>query len=117
MTNTAVRLDYRGLGLQRKMILKAEAIMLAENNNVKFAVATIHPDNKVSLHNFTSIGYEIIAEKEMYHGKRRYIVIKKINWRNKQICVKIWRNVKRKTNPLEKQNLKPEKSLNKEQSN
>lgn len=48
-------------------------------NNIKFSVATIHPDNKASLHTFTSIGYEIIAEKEMYHCKRSCIVMKQFN--------------------------------------
>ena len=78
MTNAGVSQNYRGLGLQRKMILKAEELMLKANDNIKFSIATVHPDNKASYNTLTNIGYKKITEKELYSGKRRYIVVKKL---------------------------------------
>ena len=64
--------EYRGYGMQRLMnrIRDAEAI----RTGAEEALATISPDNPVSLHNAQSCGFSVITEKLMYGGLPRYIV-------------------------------------------
>ena len=78
ISNVGVHPNYRGRSLQRKMIQKAERLMLKKDNQIKFSLATVHPDNQASLHNLITLDYQVKMEAELYHGKKRYIVVKKL---------------------------------------
>ena len=45
--NGAISSEYRGNKLLQKMILEAEKLI--KNNNYKYILSTVHPDNKASL--------------------------------------------------------------------
>ncbi|HAE79983.1 MAG TPA: GNAT family N-acetyltransferase, partial [Lachnoclostridium sp.] len=42
----------------------------------KWALCTVSPDNPNSLNNTLRAGFEIVEEKEMYGGIRRYVLRK-----------------------------------------
>ena len=69
-----VKKEYRGYGLQQKMLNIIE-------KNVKNTIinATVSPLNSYSLNNFLKCGYKILTEKKMYGGYNRMIVYKLIN--------------------------------------
>lgn len=79
MDTVGILPDYRGMHLQRKMIEKAEKIMILKDNKIKYSIATVHPDNIASLKNFLEKGYKIIDERYMYQNKRRYVLKKDLN--------------------------------------
>lgn len=66
--STMVEPEYRGMGLQRKILkfLEKRALDLGLNG----LVATVHPDNIYSLNNFIKSGYEIIDKREIHGGPR-----------------------------------------------
>lgn len=66
-----VKEEYRGRGLQRRMLQMA--VEDAKNNGVDGIVATVHPDNIYSLRNFLGEGFEIIDRIKIYNGER-YVV-------------------------------------------
>ena len=69
-----VKKEYRGHGLQRKML------ELIENNKQNIIInATVSPQNSCSLDNFLACGYKILTEMKMYGGFNRLIVYKPIN--------------------------------------
>lgn len=70
MDTAAVHPDYRGLGLQYRMMLHAEQELMG-----KILLCTIHPDNKYSLNNVLKQGYNIEKKTEKY-GSIRYILRK-----------------------------------------
>ena len=71
---TFVRREYRGRGIQKQFIvLKDEAAVSA---GAKFAFATVSPDNRYSLNNLLSSGFEIVDKKVMYGGEDRFVVKK-----------------------------------------
>lgn len=74
--NYAVLEDYRGMGLQNKMLLKVEKAL--ENTKYKKFVATVHPDNKYSLNNMLKNGYKIAMQTQLYGGLDRCIIVKNI---------------------------------------
>lgn len=64
---------YRGMGLQRELIRRCMAH--AKQKEPKCQVlATVAPDNIYSLRNVQAEGFEILARKEKYGGKERYIL-------------------------------------------
>lgn len=76
MDTVGILSKYRGNHLQQRLILEAEKIMLNNDKEIKYSIATVHPNNIASLKSFLNIGYEIATEKMMYHNKKRYIVKK-----------------------------------------
>ena len=74
--STFVLPQFRGYGLQRLFceMRDEEALRLG----CKEALATVSPDNSVSLGNMRANGLEVLTEKVMYTGVRRYIVCKKL---------------------------------------
>ena len=77
MESISVRREYRGKGLQKKLLLAAEAI--ERKKGTQCLMATVHPDNCFSLNNFLSVGYECLLETRKYGGVRRKVIYKDIN--------------------------------------
>lgn len=72
MDTAAVHPDYRGQGLQQRMMLHAE-----QELEGRILMCTIHPDNRYSLNNVLKQGYSIEKKTEKY-GSIRYILRKDI---------------------------------------
>lgn len=77
MDSVVILPEFRGNGLQYKLIQKAEEV-LKEETDYRIWMATVHPDNTYSLQNVLSLGYEVVAEALKYGGYRRYILKKEI---------------------------------------
>ena len=75
MDTSAVHKDYRGLGLQGRMVQIAEKSL--EGQGSKILMSTVHPDNQFSLNNMLRQGYEIRKRVEKY-GSERFILQKNI---------------------------------------
>ncbi len=73
MDTAAVHPKYRGMGLQRILMQKAQDY--AGTTGKRILLTTVHPDNKYSLNNILRLGYEKVWEGDMY-GSRRYILRK-----------------------------------------
>ena len=74
--NFGVMSDFRGMGLQKKMMLQLEKDII--NTKYKKFVCTVHPDNKYSLNNMLDNGYEIVMTTKLYGGLDRHIIVKNI---------------------------------------
>ena len=75
MDTSAVHRDYRGQGLQRKMVQTAEQELALKGE--KILLCTVHPDNLFSLENMIQQGYKI--QKRMHkYGSERFILRKNI---------------------------------------
>ena len=70
MDTAAVHPDYRGRGLQNRMMGLAEQELQG-----KILLCTIHPDNRYSLNNVLKLGYTIEKKTERYNSVR-YILRK-----------------------------------------
>lgn len=66
--------DYRGMGLQRRLLQAREEIAL--QLGAKYALVTVSPANEFSLRNILNQGFEIIARKQLYGGLDRYVLKK-----------------------------------------
>ncbi len=75
MDTAAVHPDYRGLGLQRKLMETAEAELAGRGKRI--LMCTVHPENRFSLNNILKQGYTIQKEVRKY-GSVRYILRKDI---------------------------------------
>lgn len=75
MDSAAVHPDYRGLGLQRKMMETAEADLAGKGKRI--LLCTIHPENQFSLQNALKEGYAI-QKKLAKYGSVRYLLRKEI---------------------------------------
>jgi len=75
MDTSAVHMDYRGMGLQGKMVRTAEAELSGQGRRI--LLCTVHPDNCYSLNNMLKQGYEIQKRVGKY-GSERYILRKDI---------------------------------------
>lgn len=75
MDTSAVHPDYRGLGLQRKMVQTAEEELSGSGR--KILLCTVHPENQYSLNNMLNRGYTIQKRVGKY-GSERYILRKNI---------------------------------------
>lgn len=73
MDTAAVHPDYRGLGLQKKLMETAEAEI--RKGSGKILLCTIHPDNRYSLNNVLKQGYSIEKKLPKY-GSVRYVLRK-----------------------------------------
>lgn len=71
---TIVAVNYRGLGLQRKLCTALEEEARKRGN--KLLCATASPLNEYSVRNFLKLGYTIKKEKLKYGGLRRYVLEK-----------------------------------------
>lgn len=73
---TFVHPSYTGYGLQRVFLsLKDE---IARELGACEALATVSPDNTVSLNNLKAGGFDIADEKKMYGERSRYIMSKSL---------------------------------------
>ena len=70
MDTAAVHPDFRGQGLQRRLMEAAEQMLAG-----RILMCTIHPENRYSLHNALSLGYRI-EKKAARYGSIRYILRK-----------------------------------------
>lgn len=75
MDVAAVAPEYRGYGLQGKLLKTAEEALRREGQHI--LLCTIHPDNRYSLQNACNNGYAIQLQLEKY-GSVRYILRKDI---------------------------------------
>lgn len=75
MDTSAVHPDYRGLGLQAKMIHMAEETLNGKGHRI--LLSTVHPENCYSLDNLLKLGYTVQKRVEKY-GSERYVLRKDI---------------------------------------
>ncbi len=75
MDTSAVHADYRGQGLQGKMVRTAEAELSGQGR--KILLCTVHPENRYSLNNMLKQGYQIQRRVAKY-GSERYVLRKDI---------------------------------------
>lgn len=68
MDTIVVHPDYRGLGLQRKLMQEAEAWAAAQGYCT--LLCTVHPDNSYSLNNMLKLGYQIEKKLPKYGSVR-----------------------------------------------
>lgn len=73
--------EYRGLGLQRELIRRCAEYASGKKPGC-IVLATVSPDNIYSLRNVQAEGFEILARKEKYGGKERYILGRSPNEKN-----------------------------------
>ena len=66
--------DYRGLGLQKFLLTAREDV--AHQLGAKYALVTVAPNNAFSLKNVMGHGFEIMARKQLYGGRDRYVLKK-----------------------------------------
>ena len=59
---------YRGNGLQYQMLKVLDDYAIS--NSYKYALATINPDNKYSIHNIEKDNFQFIRQKEFTRGLR-----------------------------------------------
>lgn len=71
MDTAAVHPDYRGQGLQRRLMQEAEKEIAGIGQRI--LLCTVHPDNPYSLNNVLKQGYTIQKKLEKY-GSVRYIL-------------------------------------------
>ena len=76
MDSVSVRLEFRGNGLQGKMLEEAEKRI--DRDRYKYAMCTIHPDNVYSLYNMQKYGYKIQKTVKCYGDNIRHVLLKKI---------------------------------------
>lgn len=73
MDTAAVHPDYRGLGLQHRLIAEAETELARRGGRI--LLCTVHPENRYSLQNVRKLGY--FVEKELgKYGSVRYLLRK-----------------------------------------
>ena len=73
MDSAVVGSDYRGAGLQGRMLQAAEARI--DKEKYYYLMCTIHPDNQFSRQNMESQGYEVKKITQCYGGLDRCILV------------------------------------------
>ena len=76
MDSVGVLPEFRGLGIQDRLLKAGEAYLA--HTKYSHAFATVSPDNPASLRNFQKNGYKILATAEKYGGLMRHILYKKL---------------------------------------
>lgn len=69
-----VRGEFRGNGLQRRLIQRLEE--LARNQGIQTLCATVSPENDYSIRNFEALGYRFYACKTKYGNLKRNLYAK-----------------------------------------
>lgn len=77
--SAAVRAESRGNGIQKKLIEYACDYLCRKCGNIRYAMATVSPDNIPSLKSFEKAGFKIMLTKEKYGGKLRHILMREIH--------------------------------------
>lgn len=75
MDTAAVHPDYRGLGLQAKLMYMAELELSGRGERI--LLSTVHPENKYSLNNMLRQGF-MVQKRVGKYGSDRYILRKNI---------------------------------------
>ncbi len=75
MDTSAVYADYRGHGLQGKMVYIAEQDLKGQRRRI--LLCTVHPENRYSLNNMLNQGYTIQKRISKY-GSERFVLRKDI---------------------------------------
>lgn len=75
MDTAVVHPNYRGLGLQKRLMQCAENELFKTGRHI--LMCTVHPQNQFSLHNVLSQGYTICKTVAMY-GSVRHVLRKNI---------------------------------------
>ena len=75
MDTVVVDPAYRGMGLQQRLMQRAEEDLKQTGNHI--LMCTVHPDNRYSLKNVLSQGYTICQTVDMY-GSVRHVLRKNI---------------------------------------
>ena len=73
--SAVVHADFRGNGLQRKML---EAALPLFPERITHIGATVSPENSYSLNNALASGFTIVTRREMYGGYDRYLLAKEL---------------------------------------
>lgn len=68
MDSSAVHRDYRGLGLQQKMVHTAEEELSGRGRRI--LLCTVHPHNIYSLNNMLKQGYQVQKCVQKYNSER-----------------------------------------------
>ena len=71
MDSAAVHPDYRGQGLQRRLLDTAEQELRERGG--RYLLCTIHPENRFSLNNALKQGYEILKTGPKYGSIRHFM--------------------------------------------
>ena len=77
MESVVVHPDFRGRGIQLKLLQKAEELL--KKNHYQYLMATIAPRNVASIRSFETNGYQCAKTKEKYGGFLRGIYLKKLH--------------------------------------
>lgn len=72
--STAVLPEYRGNGLQMKLMTEAEKLL--SEMEIEYYMATVYPGNRYSLNNFLTLDYKIIRSALKYGGLDRLVLLK-----------------------------------------
>ena len=75
MDTVVVHPDYRGLGLQKRLMQTAETELSKAGQHILMCM--VHPENRYSLNNVLSQGYTICTTVDMY-GSIRHVLRKDI---------------------------------------
>lgn len=76
MDSAAVLPAFRGRGLQKKLLARAEAYV--RDSGGRYLMATVHPENRGSLGSFLALGYEVAASVTLYGSLPRNIMLKRL---------------------------------------
>ncbi|MGO5052491.1 GNAT family N-acetyltransferase [Lachnospiraceae bacterium LCP25S3_G4] len=76
MDTICVLPQYRGLRIQKNLLLQAEPVI--QSMGYRYSMATAHPDNIYSCRNLVSTGYKVIGQDHMYDGLLRNIYYKEV---------------------------------------
>ncbi|MDE6107297.1 MAG: GNAT family N-acetyltransferase, partial [Oscillospiraceae bacterium] len=76
MESAAILPEFRGRGIQKKLISAAEARVAALG--YRYSLCTVHPDNLPSFRSLVSLGYQVAETKLKYGGKLRHIMKKEL---------------------------------------
>lgn len=76
MESAAILPEYRGKGIQKKLIAAAEKRV--QDMGFRYSLCTVHPDNLPSFRSLVSLGYQVADTRLKYGGKLRHIMKKEL---------------------------------------